>query len=72
MKQKTIPASRLNAPIFVDQLISPKDGCSALDIGPTKLWELIADGHLEVVRLSRRCTRIKKSSIDRLIQSGLV
>lgn len=54
-----------------DTLHSPKSAFAALDIGATKGWSLIASGHLEVVRLGRRCTKVKGSSIKRLIQHGV-
>lgn len=69
MTQATSKASAITD--FSDQLVSVKDGCAALGIRPTKLWALIRDGHLDAVRLGGRCTRIKKSSIDRLIHNGL-
>ena len=60
------------APILgTDPLHSIPEACATLHIGPTKCWELISKGALEVVRLGNRCTRIRKSSIDRLIESGV-
>jgi len=38
-----------------------------LDIGKTKLYELIADGELETIRIGRR-TLIMQQSIDDLIE----
>lgn len=38
-----------------------------LDIGKTKLYELIAEGELETIRIGRR-TLIMQTSIDALIQ----
>jgi|GEM_PF-3009681 len=54
-----------------DQLHTITETCATLNIGPTKCWELIGKGALEAVRLGNRCTRVKKSSIDRLIANGL-
>mgnify|MGYP000379435121 CR=1 FL=1 len=54
-----------------DQLHSVKEACATLKIGSTKCWELIGKGALEVVRLGNRCTRIRRSSIDRLIENGV-
>lgn len=49
------------------ELLKPEEAAHIASIGKTKLWALIADGTLEVVRLGKRCTRIKRSSVDRLI-----
>ncbi len=54
-----------------DALQTIRETCVILSIGPTKCWELIGFGHLEVVHLGERCTRVKKSSIDRLIECGI-
>ena len=54
-----------------DHLHSISETCATLHIGTTKCYELINQGVLEAVRLGGRCTRIKKSSIDRLIQNGV-
>lgn len=54
-----------------DHLHTITETCATLNIGPTKCWELIGNGALEVVRLGNRCTRVKKSSIDRLIATGV-
>lgn len=60
------------APIHgADALHSIREACATLNIGATKCWELIGNGALEVVRLGNRCTRIRKSSIDRLIENGV-
>lgn len=50
-----------------DSLVPPKAAFQQLGVGHTKGWELIGAGRLSVVRLGKRCTRIKQSSIDRLI-----
>jgi excisionase family DNA binding protein len=54
-----------------DALYSVPEACATLGIGATKCWALISQGHLSVLRLGTRCTRIKKSSIDRLMQTGV-
>ena len=54
-----------------DQLHSIRETCETLNIGATKCWELISKGLLKAVRLGNRCTRIPKSSIDRLIENGV-
>jgi predicted DNA-binding transcriptional regulator AlpA len=67
-----VKPSKPHAPIAdSDRLHSIPETCATLGIGPTKCWELINQGRLAVVRLGSRCTRIKKSSIDRLIQNGV-
>lgn len=50
-----------------DYLCTIKEMQSLLSVGRSKCWELIGAGRVEVVRLGLRCTRIKRSSIDRLI-----
>lgn len=50
-----------------DSLVPPKVAFKQLGVGNTKGWELIGNGRLSVVRLGKRCTRIKQSSIDSLI-----
>jgi excisionase family DNA binding protein len=67
--KKTVEAVALTA--GTDALHSIPEACATLGIGPTKCWALISQGELSVVRLGARCTRIRKSSIDRLIQQGL-
>lgn len=54
-----------------DPLHSVTEVCATLKIGSTKCWELIGKGALEVVKLGNRCTRIRKSSVDRLIANGV-
>ena len=54
-----------------DHLHSIPETCATLKIGATKCWELISSGALDAVRLGNRCTRIRKSSIDRLIANGV-
>jgi len=55
------------SPITSDTLLTRQQACSALSIKSTKYWELISQGRLDVVRLGKRCTRVKRSSVDRLI-----
>lgn len=50
-----------------DSLVPPKIAFRQLGVGHSKGWELIGSGRLKVVRLGKRCTRVKQSSIDRLI-----
>lgn len=55
------------APQSLDSLLTVRDTAALLRVGPTKTWGLIAEGKLEVVRLSSRCTRVKRSSVERLM-----
>lgn len=57
--------------VGADHLHSIPETCATLGIGTTKCYELINQGLLEAVRLGGRCTRIRKSSIDRLINDGV-
>lgn len=50
-----------------DSLLTKQQARDALGIKDTKYWELIKEGRLEVVRLGKRCTRVKRSSVERLI-----
>ena len=54
-----------------DPLYSIPEVCSTLNIGPTKVWELIRKDLLKAVRLGNRCTRVPKSSVVRLIEHGV-
>lgn len=54
-----------------DALYTVREVCAMLSIGNTKCWELIGNGQLKAVRLGGRCTRIRRSSVDRLIQCGV-
>jgi excisionase family DNA binding protein len=58
------------SPTTSDTLLTRQQACSALSIKSTKYWELIRQGRLDVVRLGKRCTRIKRSSVERLISGG--
>ena len=51
-------------------LCTVREVCKTLSIGNTKCYELIASGDLEVVRLGNRCTRVRVSSVERLIAHG--
>ena len=65
-------AAKRQTPIpGADSLHSIRETCAMLRIGLTKAWDLIRQRELEAVRLGRRCTRIRKSSIDRLIKNGV-
>lgn len=52
-------------------LLTVKESCQILRVGATKLYELINAGAIEVIYLGNRSTRIKHSSIKRLLENGL-
>ena len=52
-------------------LFSIDGTCVELNVGSTKVWELIGLGYLEVVHLGKRCTRVKPESVARLKEFGL-
>ena len=54
-----------------DRLCTIAEAGEVLRIRPTKTWGLIASGDLEAIRLSSRCTRVRWSSLQRLIRDGL-
>lgn len=53
-----------------ESLLTIKDVCQITRLGKTKIWSFVSDGTLDVVRLGARCTRVKRSSVDRLISGG--
>jgi excisionase family DNA binding protein len=46
--------------------LTVKATCALTGLGPTKVWELIRDGRLEVARVDGR-TLVRFSSIERLL-----
>jgi excisionase family DNA binding protein len=54
-----------------ERLVTVREAEEQLGIRTTTAYKFIKDGVLEVVRFSPRCTRVKQSSIDRLIEHGL-
>jgi excisionase family DNA binding protein len=50
-----------------DQLLTVNQTCAVLQVGRTRLYELIRAGELKSVMLGRRSRRIPQSSIDKLI-----
>ena len=67
----TIQINQQGTAVTSDALHTIRETCATLSVGATKCWELIGTGQLEAVRLGGRCTRVRKSSIDRLIQNGV-
>lgn len=56
---------------FSDRLVSDKEIATVLGIGRSTWWKGVAEGLFpQPVRLGSRCTRWRKSDIDRLIQHG--
>lgn len=52
-------------------LLTVKESMAALRVGRTKLYELINAGQVEVVRFGLRSTRVKASSIEKLLINGI-
>lgn len=52
-------------------LVTVKECLAVCRIGRTKGYELINAGVLEVVKFGKRTTRVKRSSIEKLIASGI-
>jgi hypothetical protein len=48
--------------------VTVSTACALSGLGPTKVWELIKKGRLEVVRIDRR-TLVKFPSLERLLDS---
>jgi hypothetical protein len=46
--------------------LTVKATCASTGLGPTKVWQLIRDGRLEVVRVDGR-TLVKYPSVERLL-----
>lgn len=50
-----------------NQLLSVAEVADLLRVGRTKCYQLIAEGRLQSVSLGERCTRVRASSVRRLI-----
>jgi excisionase family DNA binding protein len=50
-----------------DTLLTPAEAAAVLNIGRSKLYELIARGLIESVKLGR-CRRFRRSDLDRFIR----
>jgi hypothetical protein len=46
--------------------VTVNTACTLSGLGPTKIWSLIKDGRLEVVRVDRR-TLVKFASLEKLL-----
>lgn len=53
--------------VCADALLTIPATGKVMSVGKTFVWWLIKNKKLEVVRLGSRCTRVKRSSVDRLI-----
>jgi excisionase family DNA binding protein len=51
-----------------DALLTPAEAAAVLRIGRSKLYELIARGGIESVKLGR-CRRFRRSDLDRFIRA---
>lgn len=60
-----------NLTSLADKLLTVEESMSALQVGRTKLYELINGGHLKVVKFGKRTTRVHASSIEKLIANGI-
>ena len=58
---------RSSAPISVPICVRVDRALSELNIGKTKLYELLASGELEAIRIGRR-TLVLQASIDALVE----
>jgi len=56
---------------LASNLLTVKEAMAALRVGRTKLYELIHAGQVEVVRFGQRSTRVKASSVEKLLTSGI-
>jgi hypothetical protein len=54
-----------------DPLIKPSDVATRIHMSEKTVRRLCASGELDSVRVSPRGLRIRESSVDRLIQSGI-
>lgn len=52
-------------------LMTVLETMACLQVGRTKTYELINAGHLEVIKFGKRSTRVKRTSVERLIANGI-
>ena len=64
--QTPVPASAGTAPTSRPLCVRVDQAMRLLDIGKTKLYELLASGDLEAIRIGRR-TLVMRDSIDDLV-----
>jgi len=53
-------------------LLKVEEAMAVLRIGRTKFYALVKTGQIEVVRFGLRTTRVKSSSLERLLTHGIV
>lgn len=53
------------------ELLTVKEYLSVCRIGRTKGYELIKAGAVEVIKFGKRSTRIKRSSVEKLLAHGI-
>jgi len=53
-------------------LLKVEEAMDVLRIGRTKFYALVKTGQIEVVRFGLRTTRVKSSSLERLLTHGIV
>ncbi|MBP8168631.1 MAG: helix-turn-helix domain-containing protein [Azonexus sp.] len=53
-------------------LLKVEEAMDVLRIGRTKFYALVKTGQIEVVRFGLRTTRVKASSLERLLTHGIV
>lgn len=68
---RMLPKNPSSPKVHAGDVLTITESCLLLKVGTTKLRELISSGSLDVVRLGYRTVRIKRSSIDRLLENGL-
>ncbi|MFU8789811.1 MAG: helix-turn-helix transcriptional regulator [Methylobacter sp.] len=50
-------------------VLRPKTAASLLEISIATFWRLVKDGKLQTIKLSPRCTGIRRSDIDRYLEN---
>ena len=54
-----------------DHLVKPAQAWDRLQVSPRKFWDLVSTGKLKTVKLGKRCTRIRESDLQRLVEKGV-
>ena len=60
---------RYTSTTHADSLCSVKEACAILNIGVTKIYQLIDEKQLPIVKIGRS-TRIRRSDLDRIVHLG--
>jgi excisionase family DNA binding protein len=71
-RQSSSPAKALAAatPTEPPLLLTPEQAFAQLQVGRTHEWRLIKSGALPSVRLSPRCIRVPRQTLEALIAAG--